>query len=157
MNVNATNWLWHPYLFQLTKDIIWDSEKKDVNYTSADGMLIIVNGVWTIKKGFKWNGTTAWTDSPYLPDGEIVPFISLKGHRKPVSWMQTLLHDVGCIYVDSYPLFPYTRSEIDRYFYIGLKKIGFKNEYMYYIAVRSFSIVRQPYVSFRKLYKQFTN
>ena len=132
------NWVWDDAKYELTEDLYWDSGKKDANYESPDGYLIIKDGIWRIKKGFKWNGTSGVPDGPAIEDTEVVPVKSLSGHPIPKTWRASLVHDCGCTYV-YLKGFPYKRKDLDKFFYEELKKIDFSKAELYYYGVRLFS------------------
>lgn len=139
MSFNIRNWAWDEAEYELTQDIIWDSEKPEVNYISEDKMLEISCGEWCIKKGFRWNGTTAVPDGMEVEKPEEVPVKSISGHPIPITWKASLIHDIGCREVYNKG-FPYKRKEVDKIFFKLLKEIKFSYAKLYYVGVRMFSI-----------------
>ena len=134
------NWAWDEAQYELTDDYEYETDKHEASYTSPGGWLEISAGEWMIKKGFKWNGTTAVPDGPNHPDPNSIPVMSLSKHPIPLTWEASLVHDVGCKYIYEEG-FPYTRKEVDQIFYALLKKINFKYAKLYYIGVRLFGII----------------
>lgn len=133
------NWFWDPVTLTLTQSFTWDSGKKGVNWESEDRMLIIINGVWHIKYGFEWDGTTGVSDGPYLKEPHHAPILSSK-HDIPITWMASLIHDLGYVYMDEKD-FPYSRKEIDIYFHQLLVKCGFKYHKLYLWGVRKLGAI----------------
>lgn len=127
------NWFWDPIVLILDEDIAWDSGKRGVNFTSTDGFLKIIDGIWWIKKGYKWNGCTGVDDGPPDPNKK----------NYPITWKASLIHDLGCGYSDD-PSFPYKRREIDNYFRILLEEINFKFSDLYWHGVVFFSKYIHP-------------
>lgn len=125
-------WPWDQKEFQLKEDYVWDSRKKGVNLHITDDKwnleLTIVDGVWHIKKGFFWDGTT------WVPDGP--EDINKPGY--PITWKASLIHDVGYISLRQKTFYKqYSRKEIDIYFQELLEEVGY-NIKLYYNGVRLF-------------------
>lgn len=125
--------IWDPTSLELLEDLVWDSKKKNANYTSSDGQLNIVDGVWTIKKGFKWNGCTAVPDGDAIPSSEKIPVKSNLGYV-PITYIASCIHDIGYLNLSN-GNFPYTKEDIDNYFQDELKKAKFKYAETYYWGV----------------------
>jgi len=127
-------WFWDEIKLELTQDVIWDSGKRGVNWKSLDGVLTIVDGVWTIKGGYKWDGMTGAADGPFIdPPQADIPVLSSK-ILVPITWLASLIHDVGYEYLDSKG-FPYTRLEIDNFLRKLLREIHFYPQ-LYWRGVR---------------------
>lgn len=99
----------------------------DVNWESPDGWLSITNGVWKIKKGFKWDGCTD------VPD--FLNKINPKT-KKSRAYYASLVHDVGYRYLRLCPGdFPYTKFKIDKFFLDIGKRDGFVIIGLYFLGV----------------------
>lgn len=127
-SVRILNWPWEePERLVLKKDYVWDSGKRGVNWKSKDGFLVIVDGVWTIKAGYVWDDATfAWSGPKDKKTGY------------PQIAFATLIHDVGYGYLNIFnpKKFPYTREEIDKYFYDEMNKVDFPLADEYYSVVK---------------------
>jgi len=84
----------------LDVDLVWDSGIRGMNFTAPDGSgFKIVDGVWYIPKGTKWDGTTGVPDGPEDPNKP----------GFPITWKASLIHDMGTKYW-RYKCFPYKRG-----------------------------------------------
>ena len=131
--MHTKNWFWAPITLTLTQSITWDSGKRNVNWESDDGYLIILNGRWNIKYGFNWNGASGVPDGSTIDDYSI-PVLS-STTKVPITWLASLIHDASYTYMDD-ANFPYTRKELDIYFRQLLKDCGFKYSNLYWWGVR---------------------
>jgi hypothetical protein len=114
----------------LNVDCVWNSYDRLKNFKAPDDSgFKIVDGVWFIPKGTKWDGTTG------VPDGIDDP--NKPGF--PITWQASLIHDIGCRYW-YYKSFPYKRSQLDKYFFKLLEDVNFNLSWLYFIGVRINSI-----------------
>jgi hypothetical protein len=98
------------------------------NWGSEDSSFFIRDGVWNLKKGINWDGTTVVPDG--RPDAEIPTY--------PITWRASLCHDMGYYTLNRDKSFPYTRKEVDKVFLQLMLESGFKYAYLYYWGVRKF-------------------
>ncbi len=138
---------WNPKVFILDVDITWDSETRNKYFISKDKNLVIIDGIWYIKKGVQWDGVTHFIDGPE----------DLDKPGFPITWFATLIHDLGCKYWNEDLDFPYSRFQIDNFFFKLLKKIKFIYSKLYYLCVFSFSIYKTTWrMICLKFYQLFT-
>ena len=119
---------WNKSDFTLGNDYAVFSGHGGRNWTASDGWLKIVNGIWTIKKGYRFDGTSN------VPDGDIDPITKL-----PRTYFASLVHDVGYHYLRTCPeSFPYSKAEMDLFLYRQLKAAKFRWALLYYLGVVCF-------------------
>lgn len=118
------NWPWDPAHLVLDEDYTYDTGQHGRNWVEQDNPLSITDGIWLIKKGFEWDGTS------WVPDGKPDP---LKPNY-PITWKASLVHDNGYRNMNKKG-FPYKKHEIDWYLYLLLKEAGFSRARLYYIGV----------------------
>lgn len=124
--IKIQNWPWAPADFTLLEDVQWDSGLSfEKDWTSPDGLMTIqTNGMWIIRKGFRWNGST------WVPDGRIDPATGL-----PITWKASCYHDCGYRY-----LFmsgnPMKKHDVDKSFHTLLLDVYWKYSELYYQGVK---------------------
>lgn len=116
---------WNKSDFTLAADYTVFSGFGMRNFVSPDGWLEVKNGIWTIKKGYQFDGCSN------VPDGDIDLITKL-----PRTYYASLVHDVGYHYLRICPdSFPYSKKEIDLFLYRQLKAAKFKFALLYYLGV----------------------
>ena len=98
--------------------------KKVSWYSNDQDWFFIESGVWWIKQFTIWDGVTLFWEGRPDPNKS--------GY--PKTWLATLVHDLGRYYIDD-PAFPYSRQEIDKFFYNLLRKAGSPLALPYYAGV----------------------
>ncbi len=99
-------------------------------WNSPDGWLAIIDGLWIIRAGYKWDGCTDVLDFKSDLDPET---------QKPKTYYPSLCHDVGYRYLDVCPKsFPYNKFKIDFFFFRLLKKFKFRFSKLYFAGVLIF-------------------
>lgn len=132
--VYVKNWFWNPIVLILDDDFVWDSGDGSINnWKSEDGWARIENGVWYVKRGFKWDGCSGVPDFSDDPDKP----------GFPKTWKASLIHDVGCQYSNTDKSFPYKRHQVDKFFYRLLKEINCKTATLYYYGVSVFGFIKK--------------
>lgn len=132
--INHKNFPWRsPTKLVLDEAVEFDSKVDSAFFIGDD--LTIFNGIWHVHKGTEWDCVTYFWDGP---EDKIKP-----GY--PVTWFATLIHDLGCKYCNSDPkTFPYSRFQIDRFFFKLLLKVSLRYKYplsiLYFIAVTTYSV-----------------
>jgi hypothetical protein len=116
-------------LYILDQNVVWDSGIRGIDWESDEfPWLIIDDGHWFISCGVCWDGATGVPDGPEDPNK--------KGF--PISWLATLIHDIGYLMLQADEDFPYSRKQIDLFFKQLLKEARFKLYNLYYFGVRVF-------------------
>lgn len=123
---------WNPTRWTLEEDFtipgpeVPEGLAESIWWDSPDGMLQIRANVWTIKKGFAWDGSSGVSD-----------WIDRKDPKTgmPKTYYASLVHDAGYRYLRQCCSFPYSKAEIDRFFYRLLKESNFRLAWLYWIGV----------------------
>ena len=91
--------------------------KNGTYWHSPDGWLTIIDGLWIIRSGYKWDGCTDVSD--FKHDLDLIT-------KKPKTYYPSLCHDIGYRYLDICPeSFPYNKFKIDFFFFRLLRKFKF--------------------------------
>ncbi len=97
-----------PTHWVLDKDYEVALGSPEINWDSPDGWLVVRNGIWRIKAGFRWDGCTK------VPD--FINEISIET-GKPCAYYPSLCHDIGYRCLIKYGMdFPYGKLQIDCFF-----------------------------------------
>jgi hypothetical protein len=149
------NWSWSPERLKIIEDVEfqWRTPPEFPYFNSQ--MKIESDGAMTVYAGYIWDGATAVPTGKYLKDTAHLPVISLTSQPVPSEWYATLRHDVcyECMFELDFNgrSFPYSRSEIDKQFYIDLKTNKFRYSRLYYYGVRWFG---GAYTQLGRLFKR---
>jgi len=113
-------------------DLVWDSGIRSKNFVATDGSgFKVVDGVWYIAKGTRWDGTTNVPDGPEDPNKP----------GFPITWKASLIHDMGCKYW-LFKCFPYSRMKINKFFFKLMKEVKFEYRKLYYLGVSIWGIIK---------------
>jgi len=133
--VNPKGYVWNPERLRLIRDVTWICPVSiNGKWESQDGLLVIEDFTWTFRVPFTWNGATA-VSSGKVDNTPNLPVVSETDQPIYELWFPTLIHDAGCGYVKD-PTFPFTRKEVDWFFYITMKQRDFKHSTLYYYGVK---------------------
>ena len=128
----------------LDEDVVWDSGKRGNCWECGDfPWITIYDGYWFIARGTAWDGATM------VPDGAEDP--NKAGY--PITWLASLIHDLGVYFLHTVDDFPYSKRQIDRFFFIIMAKAGFKWAWVFFVGVRVFGGV---FGYFSRLYRKIT-
>lgn len=117
---NRTKWV-------LENDYCVDYGKSNINWESPDGWLAIKDGIWKIKAGFIWDGCTDIDDF----EDDLDPV-----SKKPKVYFPSLCHDIGYRYlIKCAKDFPYSKLQIDWFFFRLGKKYKFRPIGIYFFGV----------------------
>ena len=129
------------WLFRLETNYSWQSPyvfDRDWAFQDKNGhtrLLLTIDGVITVIKGYAWDGCTPKTCAFDLvlgtPDG--VVFL---GTGKPKTYYASLIHDALYQFLPEDP--PLTRAQADRCFLSLMEEHKFALRHVYWIAVRLF-------------------
>ena len=128
--VSAKGLPWNPTAWTLDNEYIAFFGTKGVNWESPDGWLSIRDGVWTVRAGYRWDGNSC------VPDflNRLDPIT-----RKPKTYYSSLCHDIGYRYLRLCPdWFPYTKIQVDYFFFRLMRQSRFRLAWLYYVGVRIF-------------------